>query len=116
MPVRSLTSSVLTWPSREAVESAARSWCFEAVRGRSDVRRIGYLGSYANGTAGVGSDLDIVIVVDESDLPFVRRALEFTKANGCVFKEPKSRKGRRKISLPVFAVGALKEQAAKQEE
>jgi integrase len=44
----------------------------------------------------------------------VRRALEFTKAHGCVFKEPKSRKGRRKISLPAFAVAALGEQAAKQ--
>ncbi len=44
----------------------------------------------------------------------VRRALEFTKANGCVFKEPKSRRGRRKISLPAFVVAALKEHAMKQ--
>ena len=46
----------------------------------------------------------------------VKRALEFTKAHGCVFKEPKSRRGRRKISLPEFAVAALREQVAKQEE
>ena len=77
MPVRSLTSCVLAWPSREAVERAARSWCREAVRGRTEVQRIGYFGSYAAGTAGVGSDLDLVVIVDRTDVPFVRRALEW---------------------------------------
>lgn len=52
----------------------------------------------------------------ESAHLFVRRALEFTKANGCVFKEPKSRRGRRPISLSPTLVAALKEQIVKQEE
>ena len=40
-----------------------------------EVLRIGYFGSYAKGNWGVGSDLDIVILVAHSDLPFMRRAL-----------------------------------------
>lgn len=39
----------------------------------------------------------------------VREALEETKANGIVFKTPKSRAGRRNITLPDIAVEALRE-------
>ncbi|HEV8675412.1 MAG TPA: nucleotidyltransferase domain-containing protein [Methylomirabilota bacterium] len=39
-----------------------------------EVRRIGYFGSYARGDWGVGSDLDVVMLVGESSEPFVRRA------------------------------------------
>ena len=52
----------------------------------------------------------------ESAHLFVRRALEFTKANGCVFKEPKSRRGRRPISLSPTLISALKDQLVKQAE
>lgn len=63
MPVRSLNSHVLKWPSREAVLAAAGAWA-RALRAR-DVRvlRIGHFGSYARGDAGVGSDLDLVVIV-----------------------------------------------------
>jgi len=46
----------------------------------------------------------------------VCRALEYTKANGLVFKEPKSRRGRRKLSLSPTVVQALVAHRAKQEE
>jgi hypothetical protein len=39
--------------------------------------RLGYFGSYARGDWGVGSDLDLVAVVESSALPFARRALEW---------------------------------------
>jgi predicted nucleotidyltransferase len=39
--------------------------------------RLGYFGSYANGTWGVGSDLDLVAVVESSAEPFHRRALSW---------------------------------------
>ena len=55
MPVRSLNSSVVVWPDRPTVESAL-------------------FGSYARGDWGVGSDLDVVLVVTGADLPFARRA------------------------------------------
>ena len=62
MPVRSLNSSVLKWPDRATVVAALHRWVEHAVLGRDDVLRIGYFGSYARGDAGVGSDLDLVIV------------------------------------------------------
>lgn len=39
-----------------------------------EVVRVGDLGSYARGDWGVGSDLDLIIIVDQSDDPFERRA------------------------------------------
>jgi len=39
--------------------------------------RVGYFGSYARGDWGVGSDVDIVAVVQRSGEPFERRALEW---------------------------------------
>ena len=35
---------------------------------------VGYFGSYARGDWGVGSDLDLVVIVDDSPEPFERRA------------------------------------------
>jgi predicted nucleotidyltransferase len=34
---------------------------------------VGAFGSYARGEAGVGSDLDVLVIVEESTLPFERR-------------------------------------------
>lgn len=77
MPVRLLSSSVIRWPDRDMVDKALRDWSDIVVRKREGILRIGYFGSYATGGWGVGSDLDIVIVVDRSELPFIRRAVEF---------------------------------------
>ena len=74
MPTRFLSSSVLKWPNAQTVDRAVRRWAENAVRQRQDVVRIGYFGSYARGDWGVGSDLDVVIVVESSDQPFERRA------------------------------------------
>lgn len=74
MPVRSLTSSVLRWPDAETVRRAATVWATALAETEPEVVAIGYFGSYARGDAGVGSDLDLVVVVRESALPFERRA------------------------------------------
>lgn len=74
MPVRSSSSSVLVWPDAAAVDRAARRWASRVTRERRGVRRIGYFGSYARGDWGPGSDLDLIVVVDDADEPFVRRA------------------------------------------
>ena len=74
MPVRSLRSSVLRWPSRSEVDRAVRRWVAAAGRDRPEVLRIGYFGSYARGDWGVGSDLDLAAIVARSDMPFDRRA------------------------------------------
>jgi len=77
MPVRLLTSAVLRWPDARAVDAAVRAWAREAASARPEVQRIGYFGSYARGDWGVGSDLDVVIVVDASVLPFERRGISW---------------------------------------
>lgn len=74
MPVRSLRSSVIRWPDAEAVVAALRRWAEGVAAGHPGVFRVGYFGSYARGDWGVGSDLDVVIVVDDTDTPFERRA------------------------------------------
>ena len=77
MPVRSLSSSVLKWPDAQMVDQAVRRWAEKIGQQRQDVVRIGYFGSYARGDWGVGSDLDLVIVVERSDQPFERRAAKW---------------------------------------
>ena len=77
MPIRSSNSSVLKWPDAQRVHESVRRWGEDAARKRSGVLRVGYFGSYARGDWGVGSDVDLVMVVDRSDLPFERRAIEW---------------------------------------
>lgn len=74
MPVRSLRSSVLRWPDAETVVAALSRWAEGTGRQHPNIVRVGYFGSYARGDWGVGSDLDVVIVVDHTDAPFERRA------------------------------------------
>ena len=77
MPVRSLHSSVLKWPDRRTVDHSVRRWAAAQVCQRHDIARIGYFGSYARGDCGVGSDVDLIVVVDASAIPFEQRAREF---------------------------------------
>jgi len=77
MPVRSLNSSVLKWPDAARIEAALRAWAEAMSSTRPEVIRVGYFGSYARGDWGVGSDLDIVLVVDRSAKPFASRGADW---------------------------------------
>ncbi len=77
MPVRSLSSSVLKWADAKTVDAAARRWAEKVVQGKKDVLKIGYFGSYARGDWGVGSDLDLIIIVESCGQPFLRRSTEW---------------------------------------
>ncbi|ADL07298.1 nucleotidyltransferase domain-containing protein [Thermosediminibacter oceani] len=77
MPVRSLNSSVLKWPDKETVVYSLLEWVKEITQNRNDIVKIGYFGSYARGDWGVGSDLDIIIIVKKSDIPFNNRSAEW---------------------------------------
>jgi predicted nucleotidyltransferase len=59
------------------VDQEARRWAERAAADRKDVLRIGYFGSYARGDWGVGSDLDVVVVLERSEQPFERRGAEW---------------------------------------
>jgi uncharacterized protein len=74
MPVRSLNSSVFKWPDSELVRRAVLSWASSTAQSRPEVLAIGYFGSYARGDWGVGSDLDLVAVVESSNLEFPYRS------------------------------------------
>lgn len=77
MPIRSLHSSVMRWPGQAEVLEAARAWLRRLTSERPDLTAAGVFGSYARGDAAFGSDLDLVIVLSDSDLPFERRAATF---------------------------------------
>ena len=74
MPVRSCTTSVFRWPDAREVDGAVRRWATALGQAHADVLRIGYIGSYARGDWGVGSDIDLFILVERSDRPFEQRA------------------------------------------
>ncbi len=81
MPVRSLNSSVFRWPDREEVDLAVRRWAEEAARCHDGVLAIGYFGSYARGDWGVGSDLDIVVILESCSRPFIERARDWDESS-----------------------------------
>jgi predicted nucleotidyltransferase len=68
---------VLKWPDQKKVLQALKHWVENLVKTRCDIVQIGYFGSYARGDWGVGSDLDLVIIVDQTDKPFELRSAEF---------------------------------------
>jgi len=80
MPVRSLHSSVVKWPSKEEVLKALTAWAEEEMKRHPEIIKIGLFGSYARGDYGVGSDLDLLIVVREEKEPILRRALKYDTA------------------------------------
>jgi len=59
------------------VDREVRKWAQAEAARRAGLLRLGYFGSYARGDWGVGSDLDLVVVVRETSEPFERRALSF---------------------------------------
>jgi hypothetical protein len=66
MPVRSLNSSVFKWPDRNAVHQALLTWVDQQAQEKSELLRAGYFGSYARWDWGVGSDLDLILIVEHS--------------------------------------------------
>jgi predicted nucleotidyltransferase len=59
------------------VDRAVRSWTAEQVQQRPEIVRLGYFGSYARGDWGVGSDLDLIVVVNETSESFERRSVNW---------------------------------------
>jgi predicted nucleotidyltransferase len=65
--------------SKKLIRRGAQ-WAEQMGRARREVLRIGYFGSYARGDWGVGSDLDLIIVVERADQPFERRGARWAIA------------------------------------
>ena len=62
MPVRSLTQSVWRWSTADQVLEAVRAWAVLQQQRVPSLVRVGIFGSYGRGTAGFGSDLDLLLV------------------------------------------------------
>jgi len=68
---------VLKWPEPQKVIQALKHWVEKRIKSQDDIVQIGYFGSFARGDWGVGSDLDLVIIVDRTDKPFEMRPSMF---------------------------------------
>jgi predicted nucleotidyltransferase len=74
MCAKSLNSSVVKWPDAQNVERALREWAQTLAEQHPEILRLGYIGSYARGGWGVGSDVDVLLIVAQANLPFDQRA------------------------------------------
>ena len=81
MPSRALSESsaslVVKSNNRAIVERAVRAWARRIGDRRPDVRRIIWFGSRVNGTPAPGSDVDLCVVLADSDKPFRERIGEY---------------------------------------
>ena len=69
MPVPSLSGSVQRWPAAAEVLEQAGRWAALQRSGHPDLVAVGVFGSYGRGTAGVGSDLDLLVILQHCDEP-----------------------------------------------
>jgi predicted nucleotidyltransferase len=69
-----LNSPLLKWPDRQTVLDSARAWAGAAGATVSELLKVGVFGSYARGDWGVGSDLDLVVIVSRAAAPRLERA------------------------------------------
>ena len=73
MPVRSLTQSLLRWPDPEQVVGQVTDWAERIAADHPGLQRVGVFGSYGRGDAGVGSDLDLVLIDGRASGPQQQR-------------------------------------------
>ena len=77
MPGRSSNSSVLRWPERAVVEASFRQRITVLAEEVAGIEAAGYYGSYARGDWGVGSDLDVFLVVSDGSAAEQRKHWDF---------------------------------------
>lgn len=80
MPVRSLTQLLLRWPEPELVLQQVRDWAERVAADHPGLVRVGVFGSYGRGDAGVGSDLDLLLIDTMASGPQHQRLLAWPLA------------------------------------
>jgi len=73
MPVPSPSGSVQRWPAAAEVLEQAGRWAALQRNSHHDLLAVGVFGSYGRGTAGVGSDLDLLLILKHCDEPIWER-------------------------------------------
>ena len=66
MPVRWLTQFVWRWPTADQVLEAVHAWSVIQQQRVPSLDRVGIFGSYGRGSAGFGSDLDLLLVDEQA--------------------------------------------------
>jgi predicted nucleotidyltransferase len=64
---------VLRWPSSASVLEKAAQWAQRQAAAHPELEAVGVFGSYGRGDAGVGSDLDLLLVLRQCELPIWER-------------------------------------------
>jgi hypothetical protein len=75
MPVRSLNSPVLKWPRPYEAKKALRKWLAKKMETHPEKVKLGYFGSLSEDNWGVGSDLDLIVIIQDSSIPFEKRPI-----------------------------------------
>ncbi len=70
-------SVTVFWLDREEAVRRLRVAGERLGRARPEVRFVGLFGSLARGTAVPGSDADVIVIVDRSEVRFLDRPLEY---------------------------------------
>ena len=73
----SLISARVRYAEPEPIRRAVRDYARDIRAGHPEVRSIRWFGSWVRGDASVGSDVDLCIIVDRSDIPRRDRIVDF---------------------------------------
>ncbi|OGL45917.1 MAG: hypothetical protein A2161_02075 [Candidatus Schekmanbacteria bacterium RBG_13_48_7] len=80
MPVKSLNSSILKWPDKESVGNSLKKWISTIVTEHDNILQIICIGSFARDDWGPGSDIDLIIVMQDNPYPFWQRPAQWDTA------------------------------------
>ena len=69
----SFAGPVLRWPRSAQVIDQTTAWATTQRQQNPDLLAVGVFGSYGRGEAGVGSDLDLLLILEACDLPIWER-------------------------------------------
>ena len=78
MAMRSFPSVKITYFDKQAVWEALREYLEQVERGRPEVEKVILFGSFLRGESVPGSDIDLLIILRESSIPFLERIPEYT--------------------------------------
>jgi predicted nucleotidyltransferase len=77
MPEKSSNSVKVVFADKAKVLRQLKDYSEGIKRTQPEVERVGYFGSYANDTYGPASDVDLLIVLQQSDKRFLDRIPDF---------------------------------------
>lgn len=77
MPKKSSNSVKVVFADKTKVLRQLKDYTKNLKRMQPEVERVGYFGSYANNTYGPASDVDLLIILRQSDKRFLDRIPDF---------------------------------------